>query len=165
MPVLTVSMSEKLTRTYGNEPQWGKDGIAQKADGAGADAAGARGGTHPQHAHRVEVTDRASAWNCDICRQRGGKMPDSLPRYRCTEGCDWDVCASCFAMVRTMLLLLFVLLLVMTLVMFLLLLLLLLLLLMLTPLASPRERHPTPPPPPPLVVRGPAVSLTRSGRR
>ena len=54
------------------------------------------------HSHPVETADCAtfpsmrptsSSWNCDGC---DSKSP-SGPRFRCTMGCDFDLCATCHA--------------------------------------------------------------------
>ncbi len=46
---------------------------------------------HPSHSHPLLLSDRQSGWRCDVC-SRGGS---GSRRYRCTRGCDYDVCGSC----------------------------------------------------------------------
>lgn len=71
---------------------------------AAANAAGKRGqsGVHPWHpAHRMEVYTRFTfrGWHCDGadtaqgCKGTGG---GSGTRYRCTGGCDYDLCHACW---------------------------------------------------------------------
>ena len=43
------------------------------------------------HQHPLATTYRDSRWNCDVCHRSGcGRT-----RYRCTVGCDWDMCGEC----------------------------------------------------------------------
>jgi len=44
-----------------------------------------------KHEHPVEQSERATGWGCDGCGQSGeGKV-----RFRCTQGCDFDLCGEC----------------------------------------------------------------------
>eukprot|EP01043_Picozoa_sp_COSAG02_P014023 COSAG02_NODE_571_length_20173_cov_14.694032_2_plen_447_part_00 len=45
-----------------------------------------------EHEHPLAQTDRSTGWTCDVCRSSG----EGLVRYRCTEGCDWDMCGECW---------------------------------------------------------------------
>ena len=49
----------------------------------------------PDHQHRLALIQRNSGWNCDVCRRSGSSSPQGR-RYRCTEGCDWDMCGECW---------------------------------------------------------------------
>eukprot|EP01043_Picozoa_sp_COSAG02_P016423 COSAG02_NODE_721_length_18054_cov_3.613422_11_plen_2053_part_00 len=44
----------------------------------------------PQHVHALKPLKR-NGWYCNICRRS-----DHSRRYRCTEGCDWDMCGVCW---------------------------------------------------------------------
>lgn len=46
----------------------------------------------PEHRHPIALTQRNQGWSCDVCGQSGSGMR----RYRCTGGCDWDMCGSCW---------------------------------------------------------------------
>jgi hypothetical protein len=45
-----------------------------------------------EHEHPIATTDRDSSWNCDVCMCSG----QGRRRYRCTAGCDWDMCGQCW---------------------------------------------------------------------
>ncbi|KAH9090129.1 hypothetical protein Ae201684P_014881 [Aphanomyces euteiches] len=47
------------------------------------------------HEHPVGESTLTTSWICD--GQQAGCLGPSVPRYRCLEGCDYDLCASCFA--------------------------------------------------------------------
>ena len=69
--------------------------ICQKAAEAAAAASPTPPGPqlehHPSHRHPLQLSDRTSGWRCDVCSQGGS----GSRRYRCTRGCDYDVCGSC----------------------------------------------------------------------
>lgn len=44
-----------------------------------------------EHEHPLEKSDRTSGWGCDGCGQSG----EGKDRYRCTQGCDYDLCGDC----------------------------------------------------------------------
>jgi len=46
------------------------------------------------HPHLLQVCDQPN-WVCDQCKQLSGESETGL-RYRCAEGCDFDLCAVCF---------------------------------------------------------------------
>ena len=50
-------------------------------------------GVHSSHPHPLSSSDRHSAWRCDVCSDKVA----ALMRFRCTEGCDYDVCAMCWS--------------------------------------------------------------------
>lgn len=51
---------------------------------------------HPAHEHKLKKTTRDSGWNCDGgCGHNSGSAPVPLARYRCTGGCDYDLCINC----------------------------------------------------------------------
>jgi len=45
----------------------------------------------PLHEHPLEHSSKATSWRCDS----GFGCTSSLPRWRCTCGCDYDLCGSC----------------------------------------------------------------------
>eukprot|EP00931_Biecheleriopsis_adriatica_P102676 TRINITY_DN77615_c0_g1_i1.p1 TRINITY_DN77615_c0_g1~~TRINITY_DN77615_c0_g1_i1.p1 ORF type:complete len:436 (+),score=52.32 TRINITY_DN77615_c0_g1_i1:64-1371(+) len=47
------------------------------------------------HPHLLEACNRRGAWRCDECG-RHSFMSSKLRCYRCTEGCDFDLCGSCY---------------------------------------------------------------------
>ena len=46
------------------------------------------------HEHPVALTDQGAGWRCDVCL-----ASNPAGRYRCTQGCDYDVCEACRARV------------------------------------------------------------------
>ena len=62
---------------------------------------GCRGGNglHPWHAHPLEKVKRGTGWSCDGRKVKGGCRGDGgggkQARYRCTDGCDYDLCQPC----------------------------------------------------------------------
>ena len=46
----------------------------------------------PNHEHPLGLSDLKTSWLCDVCRTDNN---DQL-RYRCTSGCDWDMCEMCW---------------------------------------------------------------------
>eukprot|EP00747_Dinoflagellata_sp_TGD_P225881 gnl/TRDRNA2_/TRDRNA2_99656_c0_seq2.p1 gnl/TRDRNA2_/TRDRNA2_99656_c0~~gnl/TRDRNA2_/TRDRNA2_99656_c0_seq2.p1 ORF type:complete len:222 (-),score=39.11 gnl/TRDRNA2_/TRDRNA2_99656_c0_seq2:12-677(-) len=50
------------------------------------------------HAHPLEVVpvQRGERWKCDGCG-KSGSSKKAITRYRCTQGCDFDLCDICFA--------------------------------------------------------------------
>ena len=61
-------------------------------------------GSHPFHEHPLQPWSRPSGWSCDGRRAPGGCRGTggggSGARWRCTQGCDYDLCASCWHQVR-----------------------------------------------------------------
>jgi hypothetical protein len=70
-------------------------------DASWSGVAGCRGGAglHPWHAHSLRASDKEGGWSCDGratkggCRGNGGGKNQA--RYRCTDGCDYDLCQPC----------------------------------------------------------------------
>jgi len=50
-----------------------------------------------EHEHPLELSDRSSGWGCDGCGQSG----EGKDRFRCTQGCDYDLCGDCKAKLGT----------------------------------------------------------------
>ena len=48
---------------------------------------------HPLHVHTLTWQARSS-WTCDVCRVLQGPEV-GVARMRCSNLCDWDVCAAC----------------------------------------------------------------------
>lgn len=46
----------------------------------------------PDHEHQLAQIDRPNGWRCDVC----GRSGDGSRRYRCVDGCDWDMCGECW---------------------------------------------------------------------
>eukprot|EP01094_Clydonella_sp_ATCC50884_P006912 TRINITY_DN160_c0_g1_i1.p1 TRINITY_DN160_c0_g1~~TRINITY_DN160_c0_g1_i1.p1 ORF type:complete len:361 (-),score=45.55 TRINITY_DN160_c0_g1_i1:85-1167(-) len=46
------------------------------------------------HRHGIVKTEKSTHWTCDTCRV-GSTRSRQLVRWRCKEGCDWDMCGSC----------------------------------------------------------------------
>jgi hypothetical protein len=44
------------------------------------------------HSHTLASCDRRTGWNCDGCRKSGTR---EMGRFRCTDGCDFDLCGKC----------------------------------------------------------------------
>lgn len=54
-----------------------------------------------QHEHPVECSDRKGHWYCDACSKRSTYHRHMLKlRYRCTAGCNFDLCSVCFAQMQ-----------------------------------------------------------------
>eukprot|EP00045_Choanoeca_perplexa_P018473 m.292787 g.292787 ORF g.292787 m.292787 type:complete len:4258 (-) comp17829_c0_seq1:6294-19067(-) len=52
---------------------------------------------HPKHQHPLVKCQRESGWNCDgSCGHRSSRGP-ARSRYRCRDGCDYDLCGQCMA--------------------------------------------------------------------
>ena len=49
---------------------------------------------HPSHEHAVEDCNRRQGWTCDVCHVQSHN-PRTDTRYRCTDGCDFDICDNC----------------------------------------------------------------------
>eukprot|EP01029_Cantina_marsupialis_P018337 TRINITY_DN4205_c0_g1_i1.p1 TRINITY_DN4205_c0_g1~~TRINITY_DN4205_c0_g1_i1.p1 ORF type:complete len:1061 (-),score=350.29 TRINITY_DN4205_c0_g1_i1:134-3316(-) len=49
-------------------------------------------GIHKDHDHILQKNDKSSGWNCDIC----SKHNPNGGRWRCTKGCDYDLCVECW---------------------------------------------------------------------
>jgi hypothetical protein len=47
---------------------------------------------HPAHPHVISEREGSFSYYCDVCGSSPG--PD-FARYRCSTGCDWDVCEQC----------------------------------------------------------------------
>ena len=56
-------------------------------------------GVHPAHTHKLRRSKRSTGWTCDGGRECGCHVANSGsgPRYRCSEGCDFDLCFACWA--------------------------------------------------------------------
>ena len=57
------------------------------------------GGIRPLHMHPLRRSRRWTSWSCDGHRACGSETASAGvgPRFRCSKGCDFDVCLSCFA--------------------------------------------------------------------
>jgi len=47
-----------------------------------------------KHDHTLAPSTRSACWTCDGCERHSKKCPD-MQRYRCSEGCDFDLCNAC----------------------------------------------------------------------
>jgi len=78
----------------GNADMDGK-GKGKGEGAAGGSSALGRSVRHPWHRHALKLAPHERGWSCDGthqalgCRGSGG---GSGPRYRCTGGCDFDLC-------------------------------------------------------------------------
>jgi len=50
---------------------------------------------HPAHSHELKKSTLGSGWICDGRPCRGDGGGGTQARYRCTTGCDFDLCQSC----------------------------------------------------------------------
>jgi hypothetical protein len=48
------------------------------------------------HSHRLVQSDRLTSWYCDVCTESRRPGITTARRYRCMEGCDFDMCAACW---------------------------------------------------------------------
>jgi len=44
-----------------------------------------------KHEHPLEKKEGGGGWGCDGCGESG----EGKERYRCTQGCDYDLCGDC----------------------------------------------------------------------
>lgn len=44
------------------------------------------------HPHTLRIVGSGNMWRCDGCRRQA----PTIQRYRCTQGCDFDLCDNCF---------------------------------------------------------------------
>jgi len=104
---LTVAANASVVRAA-DEPASSKKGqvvetVASSTCAHNAEDAVLGEGRHPFHEHALKPCARHSGWSCDGrkapggCRGTGG---GSGARWRCADGCDYDLCAACWHQVR-----------------------------------------------------------------
>merc|ERR1740121_853159 len=53
------------------------------------------------HAHQVHISDRTGHWYCNGCGKKSTSDRHMLKcRYRCVEGCNFDLCRHCYAQMQ-----------------------------------------------------------------
>merc|ERR1712232_706660 len=77
----------------GLQPEVPPRSISAAVDGSQPPAPAKRNPKLP-HKHPLELYSRAGAFHCDGCRRWSRRLPDKR-RYRCTQGCDFDLCHDC----------------------------------------------------------------------